>query len=393
MPTPARAHSRGPFLPAWRAPCGPGVDLEPRAAFASRGMVTFPLFKGNGPWSGIVGRSTDEEELARRFLPVVVGARAGDAMGTPTEGMTFETIRDRFGWVDGFTGDGTDDSLLASLLADALLATGGQAGLDEWAAEWVRQRDRILAKRDRFFPPVLEMADKLAEGHAPRHVATGTMASSSSAMCIWPVGLVHAGDPRSAAAHAYALAALIHVAEVAFCQDAAAAVAAAVAAGLRHDADVDETIRRALATLHPVSGAPMRELIAEAVTAAGEAGGYEAFRERYAVEFGRQISCDSRETVPAAFALTTLADGDLRTAVEFAANFGRDTDTIATMTGAICGAIGGADAIPASWTTALGTAAMIEAKTLAGRLAELARALVSERGRASRSVPGLAGMS
>lgn len=338
-----------------------------------------------------MGGSSDKEELARRFLPVVVGARAGDAMGTPTEGMTFEAIRDRFGWIDGFTGDGTDDSLLASLLADALLNTGGHAGLDEWAAEWVGQRARILAKRDRFFPPVLEMADKLADGVAPRHVATGTMASSSSAMCIWPVGLVHAGDPRAAAAHAYALAALIHVGEVAFCQDAAAAVAAAVAGGLRHDADVGEVTREALATLHPVSGAPMRALISEAVTMAGEADGYDTFRERYVAAFAQQVSCDSRETVPAAFALTTLADGDLRTAVEFAANFGRDTDTIATMTGAICGAIGGPDAIPPSWTGALGPAAMVEAETLAGRLAELARARNAERARLPATVPGLAG--
>jgi ADP-ribosylglycohydrolase len=338
-----------------------------------------------------VDGSSEEEELAQRFLPVVIGARAGDAMGTPTEGMTFEAIRDRFGWVDWFTGDGTDDSLLATLLADALLNTVGHAGLDEWAAEWVGQRPRILAKSDRFFPPVLDMADKLADGVAPRHVATGTMASSSSAMSIWPVGLLHAGDPRAAAAHAYALAALIHVGEVAFCQDAAAAVAAAVAVGLRDDTDVGEVTREALATLHPVSGAPMRKRIAEAVTMADEVGGYDAFRERFVTAFGQQISCDSRETVPAAFALTTLAGGELRTAVEFAANFGRDTDTIATMTGAICGAIGGPDAIPGSWTAAIGPAALLEAKSLARRLAELARALNAEHARLSGTVPGLAG--
>jgi ADP-ribosylglycohydrolase len=145
--------------------------------------------------------------------------------------MSPEAIAARFGWVDGFDGDGTDDSLMAMLLADALLSTGGHAGADAWAEQWVAQRERMLAIRDRFFPSVLHTADRLAWGVVPRRVAAGNLPSSSSAMCIWPVGLVNAGDPRAAADQAYALAALIHVGDVDFCQDAAAAVAAAVAAG------------------------------------------------------------------------------------------------------------------------------------------------------------------
>jgi ADP-ribosylglycohydrolase len=328
-------------------------------------------------------------DLAQRFLPVVIGARVGDAMGSTTEGMSPEDIDERFGWLDDFAGDGTDDSLMATLLAGALLASGGHAGADEWAAQWVEHHDLMLARKEQFFPSVLHTAEKLAYGFPPRRVAAGTMPSSSSAMCIWPVGLVNAGDPRAAAAQAYALAALIHVGEVDFCQDAAAAVAAAVAAGLRPDTTASDVCTEALAALHPVSGAPMRDLISDAVVLAGEVSGYEELRERYHAGFGRHIFCDSRETVPAAFALATLAGGDVRRGVEFAANFGRDTDTIATMTGALCGAIGGPDAIPETWIIALGPAALRDAETLAGRLAELARAKVADRERLSRTVPGL----
>jgi ADP-ribosylglycohydrolase len=335
-------------------------------------------------------RSSPAIELAERFLPVVVGARVGDAMGAPTEGLSAEAIAERFGWVDGFTGDGTDDSLMATLLADALLDSGGHAGADEWAEQWVRQRDRMMARRDRFFVSVLHTAEKLGYGQPPRRVAAGTMPSSSSAMCIWPVGLVNAGDPRAAAAQAYTVAALIHVGEVDFCQDAAAAVAAAVAAGLRPGTGVDDARAEALSVLHPVSGAPIRELIGQAVSLAEEASGYEEFRERYLERFGQRIACDSRETVPAAFALAALAGGDVRRGVELAANFGRDTDTIASMTGALCGAIGGPDAIPEAWIAALGPAAMRDAEDLAGRLAELARAKVAERQRLVHTVPGLA---
>jgi ADP-ribosylglycohydrolase len=328
-------------------------------------------------------------ELTRRFLPVVVGARVGDAMGAPVEGLSSEEIRVRFGWVDGFSGDGTDDSLMAMLLAEALFDSDGHAGPDEWAARWIRGRDQMLERRDRFFPSVLHTAEKLAYGQRPRSVAAGNMPSSSSAMCIWPVGLVNAGDPRAAAAQAYALAALIHVGEVDFCQDAAAAIAAAVAVGLRPHVGVGDAVAAALGVLHPVSGAPMRELIADAVTLASATTAYEDFRERYGARFARRIACDARETVPAAFALMALADGDLRRGVEFAANLGRDTDTIASMTGALCGAIGGPEAIPDEWVTALGPGALSEAEDLAARLADLARAKVADRARISRSVPGV----
>jgi ADP-ribosylglycohydrolase len=310
-------------------------------------------------------------------------------MGAPSEGMSAGDIAARFGWIDTFAGDGTDDSLMATLLADALFASGGHAGADRWAEQWVDQRDRMQAIRDRFFPSVLHTADKLAWGFPPRRVAAGNMPSSSSAMCIWPVGLVNAGDPRAAADQAYALAGLIHVGEVDFCQDAAAAVAAAVAVGLRPGTSVADARDEALTTLHPTSGAPMRELIQDAVGEAKAASGYEEFRERYLQRFRRPIACDSRETVPAAFALMTLAEGDLRRGVELAANFGRDTDTIATMTGALCGAIGGPDTIPEAWLAALGPQAVLDAQGLAERLAELARVKVADRERLARMVPGL----
>jgi ADP-ribosylglycohydrolase len=329
-------------------------------------------------------------ELARRFLPVVIGARVGDAMGAPSEGMSAGDIAARFGWIDTFAGDGTDDSLMATLLADALFASGGHAGADRWAEQWVSQRDRMQAIRDRFFSSVLHTADKLVSGFPPRRVAEGNMPSSSSAMCIWPVGLINAGDPRAAADQAYALAGLIHVGEVDFCQDAAAAMAAAVAVGLRPGTSVADVRNEALMALHPTSGAPMLELIRDAVAEAEDASDYAKFRETYLKHFRRPIACDSRETVPAAFALMTLADGDLRRGVEFAANFGRDTDTIATMTGALCGAIGEVNAIPEAWLTALGPRAVLEAEVLAERLAELARAKVADRERLSRTVPGLA---
>jgi ADP-ribosylglycohydrolase len=327
--------------------------------------------------------------LEHSFLPVIVGARVGDAMGAPTEGMSFEEIERRLGWVSTFTGDGTDDSLMATLLAEALVASGGHAGPDEWGTHIVANRDRILEKRDSFFVSVLHATEKLAYGFVPRRVAAGNMPSSSSAMCIWPVGLIHVGNPRTAASHAYGLAALIHAGEADFCQDAAAAVAAAIATALRPGSGISDATEAALAVIHPVSGAAMRTLIADSVTAADESPDYKEFRKRYREEFARPIQCDARETVPAAFALAALAGGDLALGVEYAANFGRDSDTVATITGALCGALTAPDDIPARWQADLGSPALDAAQSLARELARVARARAQEWINLARDVPGL----
>lgn len=330
------------------------------------------------------------DELARRFLPVVIGARVGDAMGAPTEGMSHEDISRRFGWVDDFAGDGTDDSLMATLLAEALLDSDGHAGADEWAAQWVRHHRRILAMREKFFPSVLHTLEKLLQGFPPRRVASGNMPSSSSAMCIWPVGLVNAGNPLAAGEQAYSVAALIHVGEADFCQDAAAAVAAAVAAGLRPGTTARDACGEALLAMDPMSGGLMHDLIGEAVVLACERPSYDEFRDSYQARFRQEISCDSRETVPAAFGLAVLAGGRLPEAVEYAANFGRDTDTIASMTGALCGAVAEFDTLPQAWTAALGPAALSSAEKLSAQLADVARGLMAERIRCAHAVPGLA---
>lgn len=328
------------------------------------------------------------EDLVDRFAAVVIASRVGDAMGTPTEGLDPGIIHERFGWVDDFTGDGTDDSLMATLLAAALTGTRGAAGADDWAERILAHRSEILDKRDKFFPSVLHLVEKLDYGFPPSRVAHGNMPSTSSAMCIWPVGLVNAGDPRAAAAQAYALAGLIHTGEVDFCTDAAAAVAATVAAALCPGTDARRACATGITALRPRSGTLMRDLITEAIALADSTGDYPTFRREYQRTARYDIFCDSRETVPAAFGLVTLAEGRLATAVEYAANFGRDADTIAAMTGAICGAVGGLSTVPTAWLDRLGAEAVDGARSVAAALAATARERAEDQLAALRAVPG-----
>ena len=48
-------------------------------------------------------------------------------------------------------------------------------------------------------------------------------------------------------------------------------------------------------------------------------------------------------------ALFWLAEGDVERSVTYGANFGRDADTIASMAGAIAGALQGIDSIRSDW--------------------------------------------
>jgi ADP-ribosylglycohydrolase len=312
----------------------------------------------------------------------------GDAMGTPTENLEPAEIEQRFGWVDWFEGDGTDDTIMRDLIASALIRTGGYADADHWAEQWRDSHDAIFgSKVGRFFPSVLHAAAKLRHGYAPRTIAEGTMPSSSAAMAIAPVGIVNAGNPRAAAVQAMEIASLLHVTDAAFCQDGAAAIAAAVAEALMPDATIDSVLRASTAYLKPWSGEEMLQLIAAALELAGETGDYRTFRARYHNKFRQRIACDSRETVPAALAIVRLAKGDPRLAAGLGANFGRDADTVACMAAGICGALSGISTGNAELIERLPVKSRRMQSDLASRLAVVTRAKMESEMKAITRCP------
>ncbi len=281
-------------------------------------------------------------DLERHAFSCLAFGVIGDAMGSRTEFLEPEEIRKRFGWVDTFEGDGTDDVIMRDLLADALVKTDGNATADDWAMEWKLGRATIFGeKADRFFPSTLHMAEKIARDYPPQLLAVGTMPSSTSAMSIAPVGIVNAGNPDAAARQASEIASLMHVTENAFCQHGAAAVAAAIAASLARGAGLADVLAAASGALKRWSAEEMNGLVAEALELADTSGSFDKFCESYHRRFRRAIVCDSRETIPATLAIVKLAGGDPWKAATLSANFGRDSDTIGCMAAGICGALDG----------------------------------------------------
>ena len=291
--------------------------------------------------------------LYSKALGCILGGVIGDALGTPSEGRDYAYIEKTFGWIDDFEGTGTDDTIMKNLLARALVKTEGYAGRDDWAREWLDDWMAIFGeKRGKFFPSVIHTAHKIRFGSVPRMAALGNMPSSSSAMAIAPVGIVNACRPRLAAKQAYDVASLIHIHDVGFCQDAAAAIAAGVAEAFKPNATVESVLVAATAFLDPLSGREMKERIERALELASRSDNFKQFRNAVYEQpdvFFKRINCDSRETVPLTLALFALARGDFEKAVTFGANFGRDADTNACMLGGLAGALTGVDGIRSEW--------------------------------------------
>ena len=288
-----------------------------------------------------------ESLLYSKILGCLAGGVIGDAMGAPVENMTYAEIEEKFGTVSDFDGEGTDDSAVKLILCDAIVTNKGRITADEFADSFLKLEEKYVHL---FFVPVRNMLERVKEGLVlPVYAGMGNMHSSSSAMAISPMGIINAGNPRQAALETFDVAGLIHAGDTTFCRDAACAMAAAVAQAMRKDACVESVLEASTAFLHRKSSAEMKACIEETVDYARTCRDYTTFREWFYRTKRRTVTCDSRETVPAALAMFLLADGDPEKAIGYAVNFGRDADTIGTMAGALSGAFSGAEGIKKEW--------------------------------------------
>jgi len=296
-----------------------------------------------------------------------LGGLIGDAMGAPVEGWNYPDIEAKHNWIDTFDGSGTDDSAVKLIICRALIKHGGHITADELADSFLNNKQYY----NLFFIPVRNMLHKLEEKLClPVDAGYGNMQSSSSAMAISPMGLINACDPRQAALETYEVAGLVHSGPAAFCRDGACVMAAAVAQAMVPGTTVDEIIEASVKYLHPQSSHVMLEHIREVMALARDLNDYKKFREAFYEKHLYSIICDSRETIPLTLALLYLSGGDPEACILNAANFGRDSDTVASMIGAISGAFKGVSGLKRAWVEQIESGGDEQAK-LAGQLTEL----------------------
>ncbi|MEM8730370.1 MAG: ADP-ribosylglycohydrolase family protein [Pseudomonadota bacterium] len=326
-----------------------------------------------------------------RACGALLGVALGDALGMPSQTLTHDDVRARYGQITGFVapfedhpvshglvaGQVTDDTEQTMLLGRRLITGKGEIDPGLWASDLLNwERDvRARGLRDLLGPSSKAALDGLMSGMSPADTGrAGT--TNGAAMRIAPVAIATPPAPVSAQVdRVEAACRLTHNTGEAIA--AAAAVAAVISAGL-NGAGFEATRPLALQSAkegqgrgHAAGHPDMAGRIALALEIAARTRDAEAIRR----EIGTSVA--SCQSVPAAFGVVLLAEGDPWNAGLIAANIGDDTDTIGAMACAMAGACRGRGCFPEAAVRTLNAANTLDIDAMAAALLNL-RAGASE---------------
>ncbi|MEU5399400.1 ADP-ribosylglycohydrolase family protein [Streptomyces sp. NPDC005963] len=354
--------------------------------------------------------------LDDRITGSLIGAAVGDALGGPVEGYAPEQIAERHGGrIHGIVGpwagehwrtarplapyhkgDGhiTDDTLMTHALIRVYVRVRDH--LDAYAIaehlvpdlistpRWIPELEAAALPLQRIFLAEKWLVTRLHYGHHdPREAGYGNIVNCGAAMYMAPVGLVNAAHPEAAYAEALDIAGA-H--QSSYGREAAGVFAAAVAAACQPGATPTSVLEASLSLAKDGTRAAI-----EAV--ADVADRYTDFESalaplRAAVTPFDTVGPDYRspslaarrpsrlhaiEELPVALGMLIVGAGDYRHTVLGAVNYGRDCDSIATMAGAIAGALQGESAIPHDWAKQVAEASRLDLHAPARELAAVAR--------------------
>ncbi|MEV2269486.1 ADP-ribosylglycohydrolase family protein [Nonomuraea africana] len=352
--------------------------------------------------------------LEDRATGCVAGAAVGDALGGATEGWTPEQITQRYGGtVEGVVppfnadwrnarpiapyhkGDGhiTDDTLMTHALIRVYQKAGGH--LDAYsmaehmvpemmgAKQWIPELEADALPLQRVFLAEKWIVARLHYGHVdPREAGVGNIVNCGAAMYVAPVGIVNAGDPDAAYAEAIDLTGA-H--QSSYGREAAGVMAAAVAEAMRPGATPDSVVATSLRLAKDGTRAAIDAVCSKARDFGHWEGSFEGLRaamrpydtvaDTYrdqGLGARRPSRVHSIEELPLALAFLLIAKGDVRDTVLGGVNYGRDADSIASMGGAIAGALGGLSAVPSDWVEQIGAASRTDLLAPGRAIAEVA---------------------
>jgi ADP-ribosylglycohydrolase len=334
-------------------------------------------------------------ETPLRARGALYGLAIGDALGMPTQMLSRQQIRARWGaLLRGFepappghpiaagmpAGAVTDDTEQAVLLARLLVKGHGTVDPRELAEALVRwERDMAARGSLDLLGPSTKRAVAAVLAGTPPEEAGATGDTNGAAMRIAPVGIAVSLNPATVTPdlstlvdHVVAASSVTHNTGLALA--GAAAVAAAVSAGVSGAGIAEaaalavQAARIAAGRGHWVAGADVAARIEWATSLVAGQDQAEAAELIYTL-VGTSLA--TQESVPAAFAVLAAVPDDPWQACLQAASLGGDTDTIAAMVGAVAGACAGVKAFPAD------AIAIIDAQGL--RLAPLADELYALR--------------
>ena len=351
--------------------------------------------------------------LTTRAVGCLAGAAVGDALGGATEGWESSEIHEHYGgWVEGvvqsmrhrlgvvkpfspfWKGDGhvTDDTLMTRVLVRAYAAKRDHLGahdLEELVVPmlvdeptWIPELDREDLLYHRLFLAEKWLVLKLRYGHAdPRDAGVGNIVNCGAAMYIAPVGIANAGDPDAAYLEAVDLTSA-H--QSSYGREAAAVLAAAVAEALRPGATPESVVSTAVRLAKDATCSAIEAVAEVAASLDGwREGGladlraafapFDSVGEHYAAP-AQNARIPSRlhsiEEVPVALGLLLATGGDYTETMLGGVNYGRDSDSIASMGGALAGALG--SPVPPELVEQIGAASRMDIEEPGRTMAEVA---------------------
>jgi ADP-ribosylglycohydrolase len=182
--------------------------------------------------------------------------------------------------------------------------------------------------------------------------------TGSGLMAINPVGIFNAGDPERAYVEGMNLASLVQRDLDIYIPGI---IAAAIAEAFRPDATCDSVIEAAIrvaptkqmVTFDERDPDNLRDTLVRAVEVGGRAGDVFAARKDLYENCLQYAPIDPQEVLALTFGIFKASGGDTRMAVIGGANIGRDSDTISSLNGQLCGAMNGYGSAPESWVAGL----------------------------------------
>lgn len=291
---------------------------------------------------------------------------AGDAMGMPTSMMSPGKIKQLFGgYVTDFlpapvghvihdkmvAGQVTDDTQQTLLIADSIIEKGviDPEDIARRLIKWGEEVDAFGSMA--VGPSSLRALYAIRSGKSVYE--SGSVGDTNGAvMRIGAVGIYGRGELERTVDAVEKACLPTHNTNIAI--SGASAVAMAIGCGINGESDVDTIIMKALEAAelgmsrgniwYGASIIERTKLALQIVSK--DASRKDIMQELYdIIGAGVQVS----ETVPTCLAITKLTNGDVIEAIQTAVNLGGDCDTIAAITGSICGAISGIDLIPEAW--------------------------------------------
>ena len=297
------------------------------------------------------------------ILGGLLGQALGDAWTTPALYRPEQTWAQYDGWIEtllappadhplwaGFkAGQVTDDIQQVVVLAQTIIANRGRVTLDAVVKAIVKWYDKIDGDHSPSVVAATRQAIEALKAKADPQLTGRQGDSNGSAVRVSPIGFIHPGDPEAAVEEALIFCRPTHFTDVA--ASATCAVAAALAHALTPNTTLESIVDNAiwganegLTHGQPWYGPSVGRKIDFAVQLATDTNYSELERVHNLYELVGSTPA-AADSVPCAFGILALSDGDpVRTAI-YAAALSGDAVAVGAIACAIAGAWRGIDAI------------------------------------------------